>query len=163
MRSISRLKAWHSSFLANTPELLYCSRNIERDLGATFGSLWYPSLGIANVFVYFWAFQLLCLNEIQDLLDRFPHLKHAVHDGAAYSAEAFREECIELSTCIYKSMEYLLQPDFMLYGISSAGFPLSIACKTLQLDAKGRAILETLDRTIIIRARIRDVGDSLYG
>jgi hypothetical protein len=158
MGSISRLKAWDNSFLANVAEPLYCSRNIQQNLGGTFESLWYPSLGTANVFVYFWAFQVLCLTEIEDLLERFPHLKHAVHDGAAYSAEAFREERIELSTCIYKSMEYILQDDFMLYGVASADFPLSIACKTLQSDAKGRAILETLDHSIITRARIRDVG-----
>lgn len=161
--SILHLKAWHNSFLASAPELLYCSQNIEHNLGGTFESLWYPSLGIANVFVYFWTFQLLCVNEIRDLLDRFPHLKHTVHDGAAYSTEAFREECLELSTCIYKSMEYLLRTDFMLYGISSARFPLSIAYKTLRSDAEGQAILESLDHSIITRSKIRGVGDFADG
>jgi hypothetical protein len=155
--SITQLKAWHASFLEGHPQPLYRCQNVQRDLGGTFESLWYPSLGIANAFVYFWAFQLLCLAEIQSLLNRFPELKHAAHDDAAYSFEPSRDECLELSICIYKSMEYMLQGEFMLYGISSADFPLSIACQTFQSDAKGRAILETLDHSIITRAKIRDV------
>jgi len=157
MGSISQLKNWHSGFLANTLEPISCRQSVERDLGGTYESLWYPSLGIANVFVYFWAFQLLCLKEIQGLLNRFPGLKLVVHDDAAYSPEALREECLELGTCIYKSMEYLLQEDFMLYGISSAGFPLSMACEALQADADGRAIMATLDQSIVTRARLRNL------
>lgn len=155
--SIAQLKNWHGAFLASTSEPLHCRQSVERDLGGTYESLWYPSLGIANVFVYFWAFQLLCLNEIQGLFDRFPALKHAVHDGAVYSPKALRDECLELSTCIYKSMEYILQEDFMLYGISSAGFPLSVACEALQAGADGRAIMATMDPSIITRARLRKV------
>jgi hypothetical protein len=163
MGSISRLKAWHSSYLANSPEVLVCPRNLEHEHGTIFESLWFHSLGTANVFIYFWAFQIVCLTEILDLLDRFPHLKHAVHDGAAYSTEAFQEDCLEFSTCIYKSMEYLLRPEFMLYGILSTGFPLGVACKTLQSDPRGRAILETLDHSILTRARIREGDNFLTG
>jgi hypothetical protein len=80
-----------------------------------------------------------------------------MHDDAVYNTESVRKECLELSTRIYKSMEYMLQDEFMLYGISSAGFPLSVACESLQADADGRAILVTLDRSIITRARLRDL------
>jgi hypothetical protein len=154
MGSMTRLKNWHTSFVASTSGPLQCRQSVERNVD-TFESLWYPSHGIANAFVYFWAFQLLCLNEVQSLLNRFPELKHVVHYDAVYNTESVREECLGLSTRIYKSMEYMLQEEFMLYGISSAGFPLSVACESLQADADGRAILATLDRTIITRARLR--------
>ncbi|KAF2829585.1 hypothetical protein CC86DRAFT_437423 [Ophiobolus disseminans] len=150
MGSMTQLKTWHASFLASTSESTYWRRSVEHDVCGTFESLWYPSLGIANVFVYFWVFQLLCLLEIQGLSNRLPELR-----PAAYGAEDLQDECLELSTCIYKSMEYLLQEEFMLYGIASAGFALSIACETLQSDSKGHAILERLDCSLITRARIR--------
>lgn len=69
----------------------------------------------------------------------------------------FRDACIESSIRIYQSMEYVLQEAFMLYGASSAHFPVQTARRTLGIDAKGRAILGTLDHTIVVRSGAQEV------
>jgi hypothetical protein len=46
-----------------------------------------------------------------------------------------------------------MQEAFILYRISSAHFLVQTARRTLEMDAKGRAILGTLDCTIAIRSR----------
>jgi hypothetical protein len=154
--SIAHLEAWHTAFAHSSPGPLYWRRTIERDFGGSFETIWYHGLSTANVFIYFWAFHLVCLINIGGLLDRFPALEQSVEDDATHGVEARRDECLELSTRIYQSMDFVLQPEFMLYGISSAGFPLQIACGTLQADSKGQAILDMLDSSIVVRSQVRD-------
>jgi hypothetical protein len=156
-QSIAQLKSWHTSFLEGSSETLYWHRTVERNPCDTFESLWYHDLGTANVFIYFWAFQLICLVNIRSLLDRFPTSELSGQNQTAHGAESLRDECLELSTQIYQSMEFVLQPEFMLYGISSAGFPLQVACEALQADVRGRTILDTLDPSIVVRSQVRDV------
>jgi hypothetical protein len=155
--SITHLKAWYISFLESSSAPLYWRQTIERNLEGSFESLWYHNLSTANVFIYFWAFHLICLVEIRSLQGRFPTLDHSELNEAPHGTDALREECLKLSTQIYQSMEFVLQPDFMLYGISSAGFPLQTACETLQSDVKGRIVLDKLDPSVVIRSQIRVV------
>jgi hypothetical protein len=153
--SKAHLEAWHTSFADSSPGPLYWRRTIEHDIGGSFESIWYHDLSTANVFIYFWAFHLICLVNIKNLWDRFPTPKPSGQNDATHGAEARRDECSELSTRIYQSMEFVLQPEFMLYGISSAGFPLQIACETLKAGAKGREILDMLDPSIVVRSQVR--------
>jgi hypothetical protein len=155
--SITHLKAWHTSLLGSSSAPLYWRQTIERGLDGSFETLWYHNLSTANVFIYFWAFHLICLVEIRSLQVRFPTLDHSKLNEAPHGTDALREECLELSTQIYQSMEFVLQPDFMLYGISSAGFPLQIACETLKSDAKAQTVLDKLDPSVVIRSQIRVV------
>jgi hypothetical protein len=149
------LQTWHSSFLNDILAPQYWHRMPENSIESGYQLLWYPDLSTANVFTYFWSFQLTCLLEIQRLQERCPDLETPKKIAADGSKE-LRDTCLELSIRIYQSMEYVLQEEFMLYGISSAGFPLQVACTALKLDAKGRAILETLDPAIIARSRIQN-------
>jgi hypothetical protein len=156
MGSKANLEAWHSSFLQSTSTPLYWHRTAENALEGDFELLWYRDLSTANIFTYLWSFQLICLTEIQSLLEQYPDLERLEHIRTD-ETKGIRNVCIELSIRIYQSMEYVLQEDFMLYGVSSAGFPLHTACKALELDAKGRAVLGTLDPTIIVRSKAQDV------
>ncbi|KAF9691204.1 hypothetical protein EKO04_010772 [Ascochyta lentis] len=83
-------------------------------------------------------------------------LRHS-KEIALHDAKSLRDVCLELSIQIYQSMEYVLQEDFMLYGLSSAHFPLQTACEALESDAEGRAVLATLDPLIGARSRARNV------
>ncbi|KAH7349166.1 hypothetical protein BKA66DRAFT_447150 [Pyrenochaeta sp. MPI-SDFR-AT-0127] len=156
MEIAAHLEVWHGSYLKRTPTPLYWRQTVENDIESNLDLFWFQDLSTANTFTYFWAFQLICLTNIQSLLERYPHLEQLVH-SATHDIKDLRDTCLELSIQIYQSMQFVLQKDFMLYGVSSAGFPLQIACKTLELDAKGRAILNSLDHTIIARSKIRDV------
>jgi hypothetical protein len=159
-QSIAQLEAWHTSFLESSSEPLYWRCTVEHDCGGRFPSLWYRGLSTANVFIYFWTFHLICLVNIGSLLDRFPISELPEENQAVHGAGTLRDQCLELSTRIYQSMEFILQPGFMLYGISSADFPLQTACGVLHADAGGRKILDTLDPSIVMRSKVRDVQDN---
>ncbi|KAF5867755.1 putative c6 finger domain-containing protein [Botrytis fragariae] len=112
------LEAWHCSYLKTSSRPLYWRRNIEIECKSNLNLWWFQDLSTANVFIYFWAFQLICLIDIHVLLEKYPELERLVHK-AIYDARGLREICLELSVQIYQSMEYILQDDFMLYGVSS--------------------------------------------
>lgn len=147
----SRLEAWHKSFTACASAPLYWHVAPENSVNGDLELLWYRDLGTANAFVYSWSFQVICLTHIQSLMERFPCAETMTH-MASGGAKRLRDACIELCVRIYQSMEYVLQKRFMLYGISSAQFPVQTACEALRMDAKGRAILGSLDPTIIVRS-----------
>ncbi|XPS80892.1 hypothetical protein M3J09_012837 [Ascochyta lentis] len=151
-----QLDTWHSDFLNSTPAPLYWRCTSKTTIPAAFESLCYRDLSTANVFTYLWSFQLLCLTHIHSLLSQFPGLRHS-KEIALHDAKSLRDVCLELSIQIYQSMEYVLQEDFMLYGLSSAHFPLQTACEALESDAEGRAVLATLDPLIGARSRARNV------
>ncbi|KAF7915559.1 uncharacterized protein EAE97_012198 [Botrytis byssoidea] len=151
----ARLEAWCCSCLKTSSRLLYWRRSIEVEDERKLDLWWFQDLSTANVFVYLWAFQLICLLNIHCIFEMYPELERLI-DNATYDAKGVREICLELSVQIYQSMEYILQDEFMLYGISSTRFPLQTACGALNLDAKGRNILKSLDQTIIARCKMKD-------
>ncbi|KAM0146069.1 hypothetical protein ACHAQE_010931 [Botrytis cinerea] len=149
------LQAWHSSYLKSSSTPLYWRRRTEAEVEKNVDLWWFRDLSTANVFIYFWAFQIICLIDIHSLFEKYPEVEQLVHNPA-FDANGLRQICLELSVKIYQSMEYILQDDFMLYGVSSACFPLQIACGALDLDERGRAIFKSLDHTIISRSKIRN-------
>lgn len=155
----SRLATWHSSFLDSNSTSQYWHRTPENATESGYQLLWYSDISTANTFTYSWSFQLICLTHIQNLREQYLDLKKSRQTGRddIEDIKGLRDYCLELCIRIYQSMEYVLQEDFMLYGISSAGFPLQTACRVFEADAKGRAILETLDHTVIVRSRLQNI------
>lgn len=151
------LATWCSTFIAESSAPLYWTRTSDDPKKSGHDLLWFQHLSVANVFTYLWSFQIICLSHIQSLLEQFPCLD-GVCTGALEDAAGRRDVCINLSVKIFQSMEYLLQPEFMLYGLSSASFPLFMACNSLESDERGREILRGLDRTVIDRSVIERVG-----
>lgn len=152
-----KLAAWCSTFIAESSTPLYWTRTNADPEKCSHDLLWFQHLSVANVFTYLWSFQITCLSHIHRLLERFPCLE-GVCTGVLEDAAERRDVCINLSVKIFQSMEYLLQPEFMLYGLSSASFPLFTACQSLESDARGREILRGLDRSLIDRSVIERVG-----
>lgn len=152
----SCLESWHKSFLESSSEPMHWHRAPGKVVSGNLEFLWYRDLSTANVFTYLWSFQTICLTHIHILLERYPSVVIPVH-MAPGGAKRLRDTCIELSVRIFQSMEYVLQKNFMLYGISSAHFPVQTACRALAIDEKGRAILGALDHTIVIRSKFQDV------
>ena len=135
---------------------LYWHRTPENATNGDLELLWYQDLSTANVVTYLLSFQIICLTHINSLSERFPGVVDLTSITTG-GAKSLRDACIESSVLIYQSMEYVLQKAFMLYGISSAHFPVQTARRTLEMDAKGRAILGTLDHTIVIRSRAQEL------
>jgi hypothetical protein len=148
----SRLEDWYKSFSKSNSMPLYWHRTPENAANGSLELLWYQDLSTANAFTYLWSFQIICLTHINSLSEQFPCVVNSTYMTPG-GTRRLRDACIESSVRIYQSMEYVLQEAFMLYGISSAHFPVQTARRTLEMDAKGRAILETLDHTIVIRSR----------
>jgi hypothetical protein len=148
----SRLENWYKFFSKSASMPLYWRRTPENATNGDLELLWYQDLNTANALTHFWSFQIICLTHFNSLSERFPHVLSSTHMPTG-GLRRLRDAWIESSVRIYQSMEYVMQEAFMLYGISSAHFPVRTARRTLEMDAKGRAILGTLDRTIAIRSR----------
>jgi hypothetical protein len=120
--------------------------------------LWFRDLNVANVYTHLWSFQVICLSQIRNLLVRYPALEWP-SAAVVGDARILQDEYLKMSIMILQSMEYMLQGEFMLYGLSSVGFPLRTACTTLRMDGseRGRAVYETLGRTVIDRCRDRGI------
>ncbi|KAH8200994.1 hypothetical protein TruAng_004853 [Truncatella angustata] len=141
----SNLQTWSDSFSADSSVPLYWQRTPKNASECHKTLLWFQDLSGANVFIYLWSFQIICLSHIQSLLARCPELQKLDVTTPENTAE-LRNFCIELSIKIYQSMEYVTQEGFMLYGLLSAGFPLYTARKAMELDERGRALLQRLGK-----------------
>ncbi|KAH7030459.1 hypothetical protein B0J12DRAFT_583364, partial [Macrophomina phaseolina] len=134
VKSRADLETWGCSFIAESSVPLYWRRTTEEAIECHNDLLWFQDLTIANVFTHLWSFQIICLSHIHSLLAQFPELEQS--DVAIWENTAgLRSACVELSIQVFQSMEYLLQEEFMICGLSSAGFPMQAACKALELDA----------------------------
>ncbi|KAG7409819.1 Uncharacterized protein Forpe1208_v010831 [Fusarium oxysporum f. sp. rapae] len=147
------LEAWSFSFQAE-PQVPLCWPRAPEDDNRqrNVSSLWFINLSVANVLTHLWSFQIICLSQIRDLLTRFPELGEV--ESMPENPGRLREVCIELSVSIFQSMEYLMQEEFMLYGPFTAGFPVYTAHKALEMDEKGRTVLQKLDKSVVDRLSI---------
>ena len=93
--------------------------------------LWFRDITIANVYIHFWAFQILCLEEAARLVTLFPGLipdkQIYLEDCKVCHLDAIPQRILELSRRICMGTEYFLQEDMMLYGPLSILFPLQTA------------------------------------
>jgi hypothetical protein len=145
----AQLETWSCSLTADSSAPMYWRLASGDTIGCNNTLLWFRDLSVANVYTHLWSFQVTCISQIRNLLLRYPELERfetAIADNTTELRDAYIELCID----IFKSMEYLLQEEFMLYGLCSVWFPLCTACKALEMDEEGRAVLQKLDLTVTL-------------
>ncbi|KAK6603784.1 C6 zinc finger domain protein [Botrytis cinerea] len=72
------LQAWHSSYLKSSSTPLYWRRRTEAEVEKNVDLWWFRDLSTANVFIYFWAFQIICLIDIHSLFEKYPEVEQSV-------------------------------------------------------------------------------------
>lgn len=99
------------------------------------GYIWYPNITMANVYTHLWAFRIICLSEINNLVSLSPSIIHRNQLSSwQFDFDNIQEDMIALSKQICMSMEYLIQDEMRLFGPASTFFPLQTAYRTFQLD-----------------------------
>lgn len=108
----------------------YCLSHLRRSFDNQFS---FPDVIAANMLTHLWAFKLVCLLEVDKLVNSCPVqiLPHQSLPGNVQFRH-LHQHVITLSQCICDSMEYLLQDSLALYGPTSTIYPLQIAYKTLK-------------------------------
>lgn len=90
--------------------------------------LCFSDISTANALTHIWAFQIVCLVQINSLTSCFEdptdHVQHCARD--------YEKNVVDLSTRICQSMGYLMQDEMNLYGPASTLFPLRTAFKALK-------------------------------
>ncbi|KAL6918711.1 hypothetical protein FSHL1_002711 [Fusarium sambucinum] len=141
-----KFELWAKSFEAESPMVHYWNQTNTDSLEDQNDNLCFSSLSTANALTCLWSVQIICMSHIQDLLSRFPEL-------AAFAIivpiAALRETCIELSVRILRSMSFVMQDSFLLYGQFSATFPLHTAYHALSRDSKGRAVFDKIGKLLM--------------
>ena len=92
--------------------------------------LCYSSVTMANIFTHLWAFQIVCLTEIQRIITAFPcvDLSRFIPPDLSFGDSTQSEEHIaSLAVQVSRSMDYLLQDEMELFGPASTFFPLRVA------------------------------------
>lgn len=98
-------------------------------------NLWYSSLLAANVHIHLWAFQIICLTELDKLNPYMSDCQRNQTQDEEIHNEGTRK--LVLATKIYRSVEYLLQDTMNLHGPAAALFPLGIAYEVFVGDLEG--------------------------
>ncbi|KAJ5624889.1 hypothetical protein N7510_001198 [Penicillium lagena] len=125
---LSRLEKWEVTLRQKIVTLPHwpVMRDSESDLSSPKKpALWFPNVTIANVYIHLWAFQIICLDELEKLVSWFPSLiskKSISSSGIKFGH--IQEDIFQLSGQTCSSMEYLLQDKMKLYGPASTIFPL---------------------------------------
>jgi hypothetical protein len=146
-----KLESWANSFKAESPAPLYWHQASDVGPDSQNGPLWFPSLSTANALTHLWSFQVICMSHIEDLMAKFPDINEF---GIIISVAELRRSCIELSTKILQSMEFVMHDGFMLYGRFSAWFPLHTAYHALNTDLDGRVVLRRVGKSALHRINV---------
>ncbi|KAH7118020.1 hypothetical protein B0J11DRAFT_537302 [Dendryphion nanum] len=103
----------------------------------TASNIWFPNLLAANVHIHLWAFQIICIAQLETLsLYTFGREgEHETGNPRSYDRNNFRQ--LSLAAKIRQSVEYLLQDAMKLHGPAAALFPLKIAYDVFMKDAEG--------------------------
>lgn len=102
--------------------------------------LWFPSLLIANINIHVWAFELVCLLEMERLQSFLrEHGYHTELEKNTSSENYIQTRTLELAIRICRSLKYLMQDEMRLHGPASAIFPLQIAYETLSKNQYANA------------------------
>lgn len=92
-------------------------------------ALYFPDVSAANAYVHFWAFQIVCLTQL-DVLRGYPTVP-GTSVASDQDDEPLRKNIIALATNICQSMEYLMQDEMKLYGPASTFYALRIVYETV--------------------------------
>ncbi|KAH7394696.1 hypothetical protein BKA66DRAFT_455546 [Pyrenochaeta sp. MPI-SDFR-AT-0127] len=153
---LGRLSKWNGRFGrdANGPpdpsqqmEVLDCPQHAE-------SHFWFPSLLAANVHTHMWAFQIMCLTELEKLTPYSSDHDYACKAGEAQKGIDARISVFAARIC--QCMKYLLQDEMKLFGPASALFPLKIAYDVLDRDRERNK--EQIERCWRLFDQIRDRG-----
>lgn len=153
-----RLSRWNIRFGKDINDLPSPGPHIDivncRDSKTT--HFWFPSLIAANVHTHMWAFQIVCLVELEKLVPYLPGERAVSTPGEDH--EGSDTDTFSLATKICQCMEYLLQDELKLFGPAAALFPLNIAYEVLSKDREGNK--EQIDRCWQFFDKIRNRGIS---
>lgn len=112
----------------------------------------YPNLLTANVHIHLWAFQIICLTELEKIyLFTSSHKSAPDHEAGAQNGSSGRQ--LGLATNICQSIDYFLQDRMNLHGPAASLFPLGIAYDVFRRD--------TRKNTQFIR-RCQELFDRIY-
>lgn len=152
----SRLEIWeeslHGQWMWSQP---FSSDSRPSLLGA---DIWFTDITKANFYMHLWAFQIICILELNHLADVHTACRSWIlPKGFANIQEASRK--------IYRSMKYLLQDEMRLFGPASAMLPLQTAYKVFSADkCKYTCELEYLRRIVdcLVEKGLRSTPDMVY-
>lgn len=119
-------QAFHSRWLKGP---LFGSCVLSKEIaGREWPNRWYAGITDANVATHYWAFRVVCLANIQQILALYPEIPfdHEALASRLPEGSPFLE-MKQLSTWIIQSMDYLMQEEMRLFGPSSILLPLRVA------------------------------------
>jgi hypothetical protein len=139
---LARLEGWaetvavdeHKSFWRRSDISPAAENAADGDLSLP---LYYSNVTMANVFTHLWAFQIVCIMEIERLALLIPHSylqQTTFAKDPRLNIEGFRARMIVLARQICRSMDYLLLDDMELFGPASTFYPLRVAYQILKVN-----------------------------
>jgi hypothetical protein len=95
--------------------------------------LWFPNITAANAYTHFWAFWVMCVENIRQLKSDFLDLETASLDVNGQSLENILMvgEIVEICGWLLQGVEFLIQDEFKLFGVASTVLPVKTAYETL--------------------------------
>jgi len=121
---VGSLERWKATSPSIKAPLFGCTAIGDGDMPR----LWFPSITDANEATHFWAFNALCLATISQVVVLYPEVGAELRSLAAWTTEdRIFQETAKLSRWICQSMEYQMQAEMRLYGMSSILLPLRVA------------------------------------
>ncbi|KAL4876177.1 hypothetical protein BJY04DRAFT_223262 [Aspergillus karnatakaensis] len=131
LETISRLEEWERSLRSSLNGPPYWSSppsNHNQYTPSSKLSLWFPNITLANVYTHLWAFHIICLSELENLVDHLPCLilEHTTLWDRFLALGAEKQMPV-LAENICSSMDYLLQDEMGLFGPGSTFLPLMMA------------------------------------
>lgn len=149
---LGSLARWKATSPSTRAPLFGCTAIGDGDMP----HFWFPSITDANEATHFWAFSALCLATISQVAMSYPEAGAELQSLASWATEdSILRETIKLSRWICQSMEYQMQAEMRLYGMSSILLPLRVAYDVFSaggtLTAKELALCRSiLTRTVAI-------------
>lgn len=129
----SAMESWEKSLRSHHPGSIWDSDADESRPDPE--RIWFSDITMANLYTHLWAFRIVCATEISRLVALFPLTNF--HDSPtcdAFSSATVQEHNEALATLICRSMGYLMQDGFKLYGPLSTMLPLQTACQVFLAD-----------------------------
>lgn len=149
---LGSLARWKATSPSTRAPLFGCTAIGDGDMP----HFWFTSITDANEATHFWAFSALCLATISQVAMSYPEAGAELQSLASWATEdSILRETIKLSRWICQSMEYQMQAEMRLYGMSSILLPLRVAYDVFSaggtLTAKELALCRSiLTRTVAI-------------
>jgi hypothetical protein len=125
----SHLEAWEESLYGQSIWTQPLGSSSRPSLSSA--CLWFSDITMANFYTHLWAFQIICILELN-------HLASLAHELDLHGWELPKGstsiQAVSRKICL--SMEYLLQDDMKLFGPASTILPLQTAYKVFNADKR---------------------------